>query len=109
MKKVFIRSMITALAVEAAGAAVNLISYSVSKEFLFAFRLYGGEWMGWSGFGMLLNKTYPMSSIDHPVSGSTWISFDPASLIATLLGSFAAAFVIFFIIRQVRKRKTAKS
>jgi large-conductance mechanosensitive channel len=65
--------------------------------------------MGWSGFGMLLNRTYPMSSPDHPVSGSTWISFHPGSLIRTLVLSFAAAFVIFLIIHLVRKKKASKA
>ena len=77
MKKLLIKSTIAAFAIEIIGAAVNLISYAVNGRFLLAKQLVGGEWMGWSGFGMLLNRTFPMSSQDHPVSGSTWISFDP--------------------------------
>ena len=104
MKKLLIKSTIAAFAIEIIGAAVNLISYTVNGRFLLAKQLYGGEWMGWSGFGMLLNRTFPMSSQDHPVSGSTWISFDPGSLVLTLLGGFVISFIVFGIIRLASKK-----
>ena len=104
MKKLLIKSTIAAFAIEIIGAAVNLITYTVNGCFLLAKQLYGGEWMGWSGFGMLLNRTYPMSSQDHPVSGSTWISFDPGSLVLTLLVGFVISFIVFGIIRLASKK-----
>ena len=104
MKKLLIKSTIAAFAIEIIGAAANLISYTVNGRFLLAKQLYGGEWMGWSGFGMLLNRTFPMSSQDHPVSGSTWISFDPGSLVLTLLGGFVISFIVFGIIRLASKK-----
>ena len=104
MKKLLIKSTIAAFAIEIIGAVVNLISYAVNGHFLLAKQLVGGEWMGWSGFGMLLNRTYPMSSQDHPVSDSTWISFDPGSLVLTLLGGFVISFIVFGIIRLASKK-----
>ena len=104
MKKLLIKSTIAAFAIEIIGAVANLISYAVNGRFLLAKQLYGGEWMGWSGFGMLLNRTYPMSSQDHPVPGSTWISFDPGSLVMTLLGGFVISFIVFGIIRLASKK-----
>ena len=104
MKKLLIKSTIAAFAIEIIGAAVNLISYSINGSFPLAKQLSGGEWMGWIGFGMLLNRTFPMSSQDHPVSGSTWISFDPGSLVMTLLGGFVISFLFFGIIRLARKK-----
>ena len=104
MKKLLIKSTIAA-AIEIIGAAVNLISYAVNGRFLLAKQLVGGEWMGWSGFGMLLNRTFPMSSQDHPVSGSTWISFDPGSLVMTLLAGYVIAFIFFGIIGLVKKKQ----
>ena len=104
MKKLLTKSIIAAFAIEIIGAAVNLISYAVNGRFLLSKQLYGGEWMGWSGFGMLLNRTYPMSSQDHPVSGSTWISFDPGSLVLTLLVGFVISFIVFGIIRLSSKK-----
>ena len=104
MKKQLIKSIIAAFAIEIMGAAVNLISYAVNGRFLLAKQLYGGEWMGWSGFGLLLNRTFPMSSQEHPVSGSTWISFDPSSLIMTLLGGFVISFIIFEVMSLAKKK-----
>lgn len=104
MKKLLIKSIIAAFAIEIIGAAVNLISYAINGSFPLAKQLSGGEWMGWIGFGMLLNRTFPMSSQDHPVSGSTWISFDPGSLVMTLLGGFVISFLFFGIIRLARKK-----
>ena len=105
MKKLLIKSIIAAFAIEIIGAAVNLISYTVNGRFLLAKQLYGGEWMGWSGFGMLLNRTFPMSSQDHPVSGSTWISFDTGSLVLTLLASFVIAFIFLGLIGSAKKKQ----
>ena len=105
MKKLLTKSIITAFEIEIIGATVNLISYTVNGRFLLAKQLYGGEWMGWSGFGMLLNRTYSMSSQDHPVSGSTWISFDPGSLVMTLLAGFVIGFIFFGIIGLVKKKQ----
>ena len=105
MKKILIKSTIAAFAIEIIGAAANLISYTVNGRFLLAKQLYGGEWMGWSGFGMLLNRTFPMSSQDHPVSGSTWISFDPGSLVMTLLAGVVISFIFFGIISWAKKKQ----
>ncbi|MDY6340134.1 MAG: hypothetical protein SPL61_10950 [Saccharofermentans sp.] len=102
MKKVWLGSLIAALAVEIIGAAVNLISYATTGYFLICNELQGGEWTGESGFGMLLNHTYPMSSMDHPVSGSEWISFDLSSLILTLVICLILFSIVFFIIFKVK-------
>ncbi|MCR5594228.1 MAG: hypothetical protein K6G12_00115 [Lachnospiraceae bacterium] len=104
MKKVFIRSIIAAVAVEITGAAINLVSYAVNGEFPLAIMILGGEWMGWRGFGLLLNHTYAMSSPDNPnAHDSTWIDFAPRSLVSTLLVSFMISFAVFFIIYLVKK------
>ena len=105
MKKILTKSIIAAVVIEIIGAAVNLISYRANGSFLLAKQLYGGEWMGWIGFGMLLNRTFPMSSQDQPVSGSTWISFDPGSLILTLLAGFVVSFIVFSALRLIRKNR----
>ena len=60
------------------------------------------EWTGQSGFGLLLNRTYPMSTPDHPVSGSEWISFDLSSLILTLVICLILFSIVFFIIFKVK-------
>ena len=102
MKKVCISTLIATLAVEITGVIVNLISYAVSGNFLLAMTIQGGEWIGQSGFGLLLNRTYPMSTPDHPVSGSEWISFDLSGLILTLVICLIIFSLVFFIIFKVK-------
>ncbi len=104
MKELLTKSIIAAFSIEIIGAAINLISYTVNGSFLLAKQLYGGEWMGWIGFGMLLNRTFPMTSQEHPKSGSTWISFDPRSLLLTLMASFVISFIVLGTIRLVKKQ-----
>ena len=103
MKKLLTKSIISAFVIEIIGAAVNLISYTVNGSFLLAKRLIGGEWMGWSGFGMLLNRTFPMSSQEHPASGSAWISFDPGSLVFTLSAGFVVSLIVFGIMHLAKR------
>lgn len=113
MKKVWLGSLIAAVAVEIIGAIINLISFAVTGDLLLCFELDGGEWIGYSGFGMMLNHSYPLSSPEHPVSGSVWIGFDPFSLILTLIISFVVFFIIFSIIHKIKEeitlRRTYKS
>ena len=107
MKKVLVRSLITALAINTIGAIINLVSYFSNKTFLLAQTINGGEWQGRRGFGLLLQRTQP----DYPVLVSeaykvkTWISLDSLSLIITLAVGFILGFVIYFMIYLIGKIK----
>lgn len=105
MGKVFLKSIMAALGIEILGTAANLISYSVNGRFLLAKQLMGGEWMGWVGFGLMLNRTFPMSSPEHPALGSSWISFDLNSLLFTLLAGFVLSFFIILILHLIKKNR----
>ena len=108
MKKNIIRSLIAAVLLEAVGVIINLLSYCFSGEFLLAQKLYGGEWEGWRGFGMVLNKVWPMFISDtEPIKVSSWISFDFTSLYVTLVMGFWLSFIVCTIISfmyPVRKK-----
>lgn len=105
MKKNIIQSLITAVILEAIGVIINLITYHVSGEFFLAQVLYGGEWQGWRGFGMVLNKVWPMVISDaEPFKVSSWISFDFTSLYATLCLGFWLSFIVYNIMYPVRKK-----
>lgn len=112
MEKVIIKSTaasaISAASVELIGLIINLISYRINGNFLLAQRLYGGEWQGQRGFGLLLNTVYPIVTSDNPVMQiSQRITFDANSLIKTLLCAFWIAFIVFFIVFSIA-RKSAK-
>ncbi len=105
MKKVLVRSLITALVINTIGAITNLVSYFSSKTFLLAQKINGREWQGWRGFGLLLNRTQPNSPVlvSEAYKMETWISLDFLSLIITLAVGFALGFVIFFTLYVIGK------
>lgn len=113
MKKIILRSVIISAiitaAVNLAGFLTNLFTYKTMRKMFLCRQLSGGEWMGWQGFGLMMEKTFPMSSIDDPVTGSTWLSFDPLNLLPTLIGVFLLVFVVSFIISIISARKKRKA
>ena len=109
MKKVLIKSLIGAAALEITGAVINLICYALYGDFLLFIPLQGGEWKGSQGFGMMLNHYYPMNTPDWPGSHtqSTALEFDPFSLVLTLIVGFSIFFVIFAIRYKAEKKRAA--
>lgn len=111
MKKIILTSAIVSIAVSLAGFLTNLYTYANFRKMYLCRQLYGGEWMGWQGFGLLMEKTFPLTTADDPAaSGSTWLSFDPVSLVVPLIVVFLTVFSVLFVIRMIRKSvQTRKS
>ncbi len=110
MKKVFLNttvaSLISAVAVELTGLVINLISYKATGDLLLGKELYGGEWDGKQGFGLLLNRVYPfITSSQQEMKVHKWLEFDSKSLIRTLFTSFLFAFVVFFTVYKFISNK----
>lgn len=100
-----IASLISSITVELFGLSVNLITYRLFGDLLLAKQLYGGEWEGKLGFGLLLNRVYPFVTDNQSVMKYTqWLAFDANSLISTLMTVFSIAFIIFFFIFYITKR-----
>lgn len=102
MKKVFVRSLITALILNTVGAVMNLVSFWSNGTFLLAQQLNGGECMEWRGFGLLLTKIVPIDPIHAPNAS---ISLDVPSLFVTLAIGFILGFIILLIIHLVNTEK----
>ena len=69
MKKIILKSVFVSFGINIMSLIINLFTYfSVNKLFL-AIRLSGGECMEYSGFGIRMNRTYPMSTTDNIVKG----------------------------------------
>ena len=107
MKKVMIRSLITAAVIEIAGLLINLFSFKSNGRLIFAKEYSGGECMEWRGFGLYLLKLYPMSSGENPVPSTSHLSFDPISCLITLLIGFVISFVVFMIIHKLMNKSNA--
>ncbi|MBQ6591324.1 MAG: hypothetical protein IJJ24_10515 [Solobacterium sp.] len=101
MKRILKKSLIVSLAVCTAGFLINLVSWRLAGRLVFYRTLSGGEWMGYEGFGLLVNRTFPMSSADHPVSGSTWLTIDPSGLIIPLIAVFILAAAVLTIRERI--------
>lgn len=107
MKKVLIKSLIGAAALEIIGAVINLICFVITGNFLLYIPRQGGEWKGCQGFGMMLNRYYPLATQDWPGGGtmSTKLEFDLFSLVLTLVVGFSIFFLIFSIRYKAKKNK----
>ena len=106
MKKIIVKSVVIAAIISAAvsliGFLTNLFTYKNFRRMFLCRQLTGGEWMGWQGFGLLMNKTFPLTTMDDPgAGGSTWLTFDPSSLIVTLAGIFLLGFIVSLVIRII--------
>ncbi|MBR6321846.1 MAG: hypothetical protein IKR59_03155 [Lachnospiraceae bacterium] len=109
MKRIILTSAIISIAVNLTGLLTNLFTYANFRKMYLYRRLSGGEWMGWQGFGLLMEKTFPMTTINDPAtSGRTWLSLDPISLAVPLIVVFLAVFTVLFVIRMIRKSVQAR-
>lgn len=111
MKKVLIRSLITAVVFNFIGSLINVISYIITGKFLLATRLNGGEYTGQTGFGLTLNKVISGDPVNNPIGGHHWISLDIPSLALSLAIGFTIGFIIFFTVyligKLIKKHKPA--
>ncbi|MDE7122331.1 MAG: hypothetical protein K2O42_09240 [Oscillospiraceae bacterium] len=105
MKKVLIRSLITALVINTTGAIINLVSFFANGTFLLAQRINGGEYTGWRGFGLLLSRIIPDDPVHNPNAGKTSISLDLQSLLFILVAGFVLGFIVFLIVYLANKKK----
>ena len=81
------------------GALLNYYSFKKREELLFYKTIYGGEWIGQSGFGWLQNHVYPFVWEGEVINrGDTiWLEFSKASLIDSFFQMFKIAFVVFLV------------
>ena len=109
MKKIVLRSLITAIVINTIGAVINLVSYFVNGKFLLSQVLNGGECVQFCGFGLLLTKITPLDPVNNPEAYSTMISLHPSSFLFTVAVCFVPAFIIFSIIHLVSRKNKSTS
>lgn len=105
MKKILIRSLITALVINMTGAIINLVSFFSNGTFILAQQINGGEYTGWRGFGLHLSRIISYDPIHNPNVGRTSISLDLQSLLFTLVAGFVLGFIVFLIVHLANKKK----
>ena len=110
MKRSLLLAGVVSFIVNAAGFLTNLIAYHSVGRLIFYKELWGGEWVGYYGFGILMNRTFPLTVAGDPnANGRTWLSFDPKSLLLSVAAVFLIMFVILLLIRVVKARISRKN
>lgn len=103
MKRSLLLAAAGSVIVNAAGFLTNLIAYHSVGRLIFYKELWGGEWVGYYGFGILMNRTFPLTVAGDPdANGHTWLSFDPKSLLLSVAAVFLIMFVVLLLIRVVK-------
>ena len=100
MKKIILKSVFVSLGINIMCLIINLFTYFSANKLFLAINFSGGEWMGYSGFGIMMNRTYPMSTTDKIVEGKTWLSIDPISFLIP----FILIFVLIFVILKIKQK-----
>lgn len=98
------KAMAGSICVMLLGMGINILSYFLGGDILIGKMMYGGEWTGKVGFGILCNTVYPLTV--PGISGEThsWLSFSWSNFFIT----FAIIFVILFVIIWVRSLSFGK-
>ena len=78
------KSIIISVIINISCLLINIITYWAFESMFLCVKFSGGEWVGYDGFGVMLNRTIPMSTRDMPLSGACWLSFEPISLLVTM-------------------------
>ena len=84
-------SAVFSLILTSVGLVINLIWYRLNGRLLLGVRMYGGEIVIQSGFGLLYRHIYSMAIDGHDTIS---LRFDILSFILTFIVIFAAVFVI---------------
>lgn len=104
MKKILLKSALISLGINVAGLIINLITFFACGSVFLAIPLSGGEWMGFVGFGIMMNKTFPMTTSSEVVKSTKWLTADPLSFIIPFIIFFVIALVIQRIKQKIRNR-----
>ena len=101
MKHIIKKSLLISGIVNLLGIAINLLTYFVMKKMFLCITYSGDEWVGYDGFGIMMNKTFPMSaSPNQVIQGETWLSFEPISLLVTYILFFVIVFTVLLVLRK---------
>ena len=103
------KSLVFSGIVSGAGFLVNLFSYIIFKNIPFGITLWGGEYSGKRGFGLLLNRLHPMTMMGEAAPrNNSWLSFDPISLLITFVFAFVLSLTFLLIRAALQNRGSGR-
>ena len=108
-KRVLKKSIIISCTVSGVGFFINLISYLLFKDFPLGITQWGGDYSGKSGFGLLLNRVYPMTAMGEASPQNTvWLSFEPVSFVISIVAVFVVSLICMLIWDVLKNRNADK-
>ena len=108
-KRVLKNSIIISCTVSGVGFFINLISYLLFKDFPLGITRWGGDYSGKNGFGLLLNRVYPMTAMGESVPQNiVWLSFEPVSLVISIVAVFVITLICILIWDVLKNRNADK-
>ena len=104
MKKSIVISAIISLVITGIGCLTNYL-YAINKDTLLIKRTsFGGEYTGEFGFGISLEKIYPLTD-DPNAKVITHLSFDIINFLLYLILIFIIVFIIIKVIKKIKGKK----
>lgn len=100
MKKNLRLTLIISIIINTILSLINLVGAHFLENLPLSISMSGGEWTGQFGFGIILEKLYPMS-LSEEAGTKTIISFDFISFVI----SFIIIFIIVNIVINLIKKK----
>lgn len=108
MKNV-VKAALASLVINIICAIINLVSYFIFGNIPLGITSIGGEYTGRIGFGMLRNKTWAFTETGSAAAGNVWLSFEPISIIVTLVIFFVIIWAILAIVSKCKNKSGGKA
>ena len=104
MKKNIIKSAIISLIITSIGCLANFLCAKLGDFLLIRVSSDGGEYTGEIGFGILLEKFYPLTD-DPSVGTIRHLSFSIVNFLLYLVIIFIIVFATTFVINKIKEGK----
>lgn len=96
-----IAALLVSLVVNLCGMLANYLAFNNTNYLWLSFKMWGGECMSESGFGLRVFHVYGMTP-DQATSHS--LSFDPVNLVVQVVVVAVVARLVMLVIAKVRHR-----
>lgn len=104
MKSRFLRTGISATAITFIWAIVNyILGHAYGK--IIGITGWGGEVSYTYGFGIVLKKTWPLSSVENPIKSTTTVIVSPVIFLLTVIGLWIILYTVFWLIDKIKGKK----
>ena len=105
MKKNLIKSAIISFVITGIGCLTNFLFGKFGDNLLFKVTSNGGEYQGQIGFGILLEKLFPLTNDPDKAGTIRHLSFDIINFLIYLILIFGITFATIKVIEKIKEGK----